>query len=156
MLNGFLPLEPYPQPRPRARAVEVSPGVWTARVYSSSRGGKGRKWHAAAVVLLRTVARGKAHPMLGPLCLSVRFVFPLPKDRMRKTKPVPREWHVRHGHDLDNTLKSLMDAMTEAGWFEDDGHVVRLVAEKVVAAQGEAAGIHVTLRSLERFTVETA
>lgn len=138
-------LEPLPQPRPRARAFEVG-GRVLAQVYRPS-GGRERRWRAVAVLFLRRVGQGHRLPLEGPLELKVTFVHARPKSTERKRAPRRREWHGKVG-DLDNLLKSLMDAMKEAGWYRDDGQVARIVAEKMVGAQGESPSVSVLLDQL--------
>lgn len=70
-----------------------------------------RSWLTAAAYLLRAQAKGRIE---GPYALHVEFC---PPDRRKR--------------DLDNRIKALSDAITEAGLVEDDCHCQRIKAEWV-------------------------
>ena len=70
-----------------------------------------RSWLEATALILRSQARGRIE---GPYALHVEFC---PPDRRRR--------------DLDNRIKALSDAITEAGLVEDDCHCQRIKAEWV-------------------------
>lgn len=105
-----------------------------------------REWRDLAVVLLK--AAKPARPLDGPVGLSVRYVFALPKGEQRVRTVPPRRWHVAKP-DASNLQKAIEDALTEAGWWHDDAQVARAVVEKVVGAQGETACVHVSVQELE-------
>jgi len=68
-------------------------------------------------------------PLAGPLALNITFRFPIP-DSHKLTIPGDR-YFPKGRHDLDNLAKMVMDAMTKAGWWEDDGQVALLRTEKL-------------------------
>lgn len=74
----------------------------------------------------------------GPLRLECVFTFQAPKRRglnqWRQAKP-----------DIDNLTKAVMDALTDAGLWEDDSQVVCIHAAKV---QGEIAFATIKVTSL--------
>lgn len=75
-------------------------------------------------------------PFFGPILLSVLFVTPF-TGAARKKGENPRRWHDAK-KDLDNFLKPLKDALTEAGAWGDDGQIVMYGrVAKVRAAHGE-------------------
>ena len=80
-------------------------------------------------------------PISGPVLLDVEFVFARPRsvglDDLKATRP-----------DVDNLVKSVMDALTEAHWWGDDGQVAELRARKRWAMAGEAPGARVLVRPL--------
>jgi crossover junction endodeoxyribonuclease RusA len=78
--------------------------------------------------------------MVGPLSLVIVAVFRRPK-RIPKRTP-GRLWHDKRP-DLDNVLKAVLDAGTNAGLWLDDAQVVELLVRSVYAAAGEEP--HVTL-----------
>lgn len=41
-------------------------------------------------------------------------------------------WKDKKKRDLDNFLKALLDTMTEAGIYEDDSLIIRIIAEKYI------------------------
>lgn len=59
------------------------------------------------------LARRGIEPLDGPLALTIHVH---PPDRRRR--------------DIDNTQKSLLDALEHGGAYRDDSQIVRLVAEK--------------------------
>jgi len=127
MISFVIPGEPIAQPRQRIAVVGGH-----ARSYLPSKHPV-QAWKAAA----RIVA-GNEHweePLSGPLLLTVHFIFHRPKNRIWKTKPMPREYHTKRP-DVDNCLKSLMDALSGVIW-RDDTQVQIAGALKWVAAGDE-------------------
>jgi Holliday junction resolvase RusA-like endonuclease len=62
------------------------------------------------------------YPLEGPVVLAVTFTLYKPKNKP-KTKP---SWPEGTRQDLDKLLRAVMDAMTAAGVWKDDGQVVEL------------------------------
>lgn len=123
---------PAPQPRPRAvnagrHARVYDPG--TARVWRS------RVAHLARVILASETAR---KPYEGPIRLAVEFRLPRPRAAKGRAFPAVRP-------DLDNYLKALMDALTDAGVWKDDGQVVSVLATKTYAQERNLAGAKVSV-----------
>ena len=54
----------------------------------------------------------------------------------RKRTPRPREWRTKKP-DLDNLMKTVKDACSKVIYL-DDSMIVRVTAEKIQCAQGEA------------------
>lgn len=73
-----------------------------------SRGGRAFRQAVCA-----TLAAGKVKPLSGPLEL---FITVYPPDRRRR--------------DVDNTMKSLLDAMQHGGAYHDDSQIIRLSIER--------------------------
>jgi Holliday junction resolvase RusA-like endonuclease len=103
-------------------------------------------WRKNAMPCFRRAA--PATPLLGPLEVLLVAVVPFREGRRRKTTMPPRIWHATRP-DLDNLLKAVLDCAQEAGWFLNDWQVVRAVAEKCEAAQGEGPSISVVVRPIE-------
>lgn len=90
------------------------------------------------------------HKQEGRLCVSIVCAFVPPKScnkkeyeaRIESGTPVP---------DLDNCIKAIADAIQDAGLFDNDSQICKIVAEKKYAAQG---GVWVTIEPYEscRFT----
>lgn len=76
---------------------------------------EGKQFRADVVALLNA---GKTRPIAGPLKVEVEL---FPPDRRRR--------------DVDNTLKSLLDALQHGGAYEDDGQIddLRIHRREVVA-----------------------
>jgi crossover junction endodeoxyribonuclease RusA len=47
--------------------------------------------------------------------------------------------------DLDKLVRSIFDAMTDAGVWLDDAQVVKVVASKAYVAPGDRPGVHISL-----------
>lgn len=148
-----LPLAPFGAARTGARAMPVTVKgrcpcghwlVWAAQIYMR---GKYRKWRDAALVYFKR-ARPEGAPFLGPLEVRLLAVLPFLKGDARKTRMVPRKWHVARP-DLDNIEKAVLDCAQDAGWFVNDWQIARVVKEKCYAAQGEEPSISVVVAKLE-------
>lgn len=80
--------------------------------------------------------RGAVIPKHGkPVALSISFFFAIPKTRLesRSGEPIPTEGDpctARWAGDCDNRAKSVVDALTLAGFWYDDQFVTRLEVEK--------------------------
>jgi Holliday junction resolvase RusA-like endonuclease len=71
----------------------------------------------------------------GPVCLRVNFYLPRPKGM----KDEGEDQSILHTKkpDADNLLKAVMDAMTQAGVWEDDALVFKPVPAKYYAHDGK-------------------
>jgi crossover junction endodeoxyribonuclease RusA len=79
----------------------------------------GRRYRTAVVATLLTARRGKALPLDGRLSVSI---LACPPDR-----------RVR---DLDNLPKSVLDSLSHAGLWRDDGQIDRLLIERAPVEKG--------------------
>ena len=139
MIHFVVPTVPISQPRPRATIRGGHAAVYGASSKHPIHTFK------ATVRLVATNAYGGA-PLAGPVALEAVFVFPRPKNMFWKTRDMPRVYHEKTP-DLDNVLKSLMDAMTGIV-LADDKNVVRITASKWVAAADEQPHVEVKLWEL--------
>jgi Holliday junction resolvase RusA-like endonuclease len=122
-----IPLNPLPCPRPRI----ATRGKFAHAYYPASY----KTWKEKAAEYIAERNTRKA-PLKGPLMLDVRFYCERPKTtKLDAPKP-----------DIDNYLKSLMDACTAAEVWEDDAQVVYVVARKDWAEPGVAGLIAFTLQ----------
>jgi len=130
----FVPGAPKPQPRHRARVV-VKPGRKPfAHQYDP---GDADGWKRSVV------AHGHRHqpsePIDGPVRVDVELRLPRTKELMRPKYPAgPMPCHVKP--DVDNFCKAIYDAMTDAGWFKDDGRIVGGSNWKMYAGKSEQTG----------------
>ncbi len=112
-----LDLDPLPCPRPRIAVRGKFPTAYYPASYQT--------WKNEAAKQLSTNDRAGL-PFKGPLRVSIEFIAKRPKS----TKlAAPKA-------DIDNYMKSLFDALTQAGWWEDDSQVVQVSARKRWAAPG--------------------
>ena len=125
--------EPKAQPRPRATAR----GGF-ARVYNPS---TADEWKQAIV---DAAEPGHGGPFLGAVAVEIRFDMPRPKS-MRGTEQKPHTVKP----DIDNLVKAVMDALTEANWWIDDAQVWSLSTSKQYAAKGEPSGVYIQANEIE-------
>jgi crossover junction endodeoxyribonuclease RusA len=64
-------------------------------------------------------------PLDGPLRVSVAFAFERPKSHPKRTRTWPT-----HNKDIDKLQRAVLDSLTEAGVWADDGRVVDVHARK--------------------------
>jgi len=127
--------QPVPQPRPRF----------------SSRGG-GRAYTKAdhpihayrQAIGLVARASGKTMPRVATV-LSIEAVFERPKSHWRKHDLSPKAplWPNADG---DNIQKGVADALTDAGFWQDDDQLVDWHCRKRFAARNENARTIITIR----------
>ena len=106
-----------------------------------------REWrHAVATEAAAVAAARPDCPLDGPLCLSVRFAFPMPASRPRRAIRLGRAWKTT-APDLDKLIRSIGDALTESGLIRDDARIGMVMASKVETT--DAAGAEIGLWPLE-------
>lgn len=112
--------KPQQQPRAKVRAFAAG-GKVHAQVYDD-------KTHPVqaykAAIRQEAGAMASKHSLPWPLDrrwparLSVRCIFPRQQSHVWKTRPMPAYPHV-HKPDVDNLLKSVMDALTGVAYVDD-------------------------------------
>lgn len=71
-----------------------------------------------------------ADPLTKPVAVEIRFSYAMPKSRKEL---IPGDF-VNQRPDVDNLIKTVLDALTQGGRFwKDDSQVVIVRAEKVYA-----------------------
>ena len=78
----------------------------------------------------------------GSIGMAVLFVMPRPK-RLYRKKDSPNCLPHTGRPDLDNLVKSVMDAMST--WWHDDAQVSSILAKKCYAEKHQSPRIHTTL-----------
>ena len=130
-------------------AIRLTLEVKPKTIQSGLRFGRGRvlrdKRSKGYVDLLGALARTSRppRPLEGPLRVDVSFILSRPKavkGKERVFAPVRP--------DRDNMLKPLMDALTIAGFWKDDGQVCAGETSKFYSAQGEPAKIEISISRL--------
>lgn len=137
-----IPGHPVPQGRPRA--VRVGKGV---RMYDPA---KSRNWKATTQQFMAAALAeaGGTELYSGPVGVFFQAIFACPKSDYRKKKPRGRRVHTKSNGDLDNILKSIMDAGTGVLW-RDDGQVALVGGTKWIGAQEEPPGLTIKVREIE-------
>ena len=88
-------------------------------------------------------------PPENPVMLSVECVFGIPSSKPEWWRQAALRGAVRPrlaNKDVDNLLKLVMDAMTKAGYWRNDGQVVNAMVRK---AYGPKAGVEVSVHYRE-------
>tara|TARA_B100001564_G_scaffold3978_2_gene3494 strand:- start:1371 stop:1829 length:459 start_codon:yes stop_codon:yes gene_type:complete len=139
-LTMVIPGEPVSQGRPR-----FSTHGGYARAYDPKKSREGKqsvKYFADAAMLDAGIG-----VLIGPIGMQIQFGIKLPKSQERKRTPVPRKWRTKKP-DLDNMIKLVKDACSGIV-FLDDNQIVKMSAEKIQCAQGEAPFTKVRFFELE-------
>lgn len=121
---------PKPQPRPRAFVRGKHAGVYNPASADD--------WREAVQAAFEEALMASMEPLLGGgLWLEVEFHLPRPAALRRKKDPDHALWNARKRPDLDNLAKAVMDAMTKAGVWDDDGQVCDLRLRKKFHAKND-------------------
>jgi len=128
LYNLFVDGIPKAQPRPRmtARGHAYNPG-------------SADTWKDAVISTFLPCHRST---IAEPVSLRVKFFLPSPKKEKQEGDGIP---HAKKP-DLDNLLKALMDAMTEARIWKDDALVFETQASKWESGRRIGAQITVGTR----------
>ena len=118
----------------------------TGRVYTPT---TTQKWEYE---VREAASRAIPEPIEGPVKLDILFIFPRPKNRIWKTKPMPREWKTTRP-DLDNLEKAAIDGMNGVA-FKDDGQVCSKHTMKVIAAGDEIPRVIIRIREMMGYQEE--
>lgn len=132
---------PQAQPRTRHWAKVVGGRVLSGQ-YTPE--GKVDDWRGD--VLREALKVRPADPMVGPVELSLYFLFPRTRRLMVKSVPM---WRLGHAvrPDVDNLCKAVMDCLRGIFW-RDDTQVAVLHATKAYVAKGERAGVEVMVQEM--------
>lgn len=83
-----------------------------------------------AVKAAYLVVRGKKH-LQGPLSITLACLFPRPKSKVWKTKPMESYWHTAKP-DFDNVTKAVCDALNGLAWDDDSQIAAANITKRVV------------------------
>jgi Holliday junction resolvase RusA-like endonuclease len=117
MISFFINGIPKPQARARTfmRKGAKFPTTWSPK----------SDWFS--VVYATALANRPKAPLDGPLCVELSLYLPKPKSAPKsKERPDVRP-------DLDNYEKAILDALTQAGIWTDDGRICELHSAKFYA-----------------------
>lgn len=139
MIEFTVPAVPVAQPRPRATAINGQARMYEAKASHPIHSFKATVRHAAAQAY-------RGPQLMGPLVVWMTFVFPRPKNRIWKTRPMPSEPHAKKP-DIDNCVKSVLDALNGV-LFADDSQVCNCNVVKRIASGDEQPHVAVTITPL--------
>ncbi len=143
---------PVAQPRPRAVGIRNREKVVVATRIITAEGKHPINGFKKTVVQSCQLAF-RQPPLGGPLGISLVFIFPRPKSKIWKTKPMPREWVCNSKNDFDNLAKGLCDALKGILW-RDDGQISDARQRRLVAAGDEAPHCEVKVWQLKPYAPE--
>lgn len=83
-----------------------------------------KEWRALVSTAAKRAMKQRM-PLTGPVEVVLTFWF-----RPPKTVKVGPWVFTRGRHDIDKTIRAVLDAMTDAAVWLDDGQVARVIAEK--------------------------
>lgn len=144
-LSFFVPGEPKAQPRPRA----FSRGGHT-RMYDP---GTAKGWKAAVACAARDAAKrewGQGRLMDAALRLDCWISFLRPKSHFRtngQLKPSAPQRHTQRP-DMENVLKGIADAITDAGVWRDDCLIVQQMSHKDWCESQAEQGALITIETI--------
>lgn len=121
-------------PKPQARPKFARMGKFV-RTYSPK-----TDWYG---ICYGAALQHRRQAYTGPLGISLTFVLPRPKSAPKRVIwPAVRP-------DIDNYIKAVMDAFTQAGMWKDDGLICQLNSNKVYQKEHPDTGCLVEIRELE-------
>lgn len=126
----------------------MTPGVTSdGRPYVRDQKSKRLKeWQAEIAKHARLFVVGKP-PMTGPIKVDLTFLMPRPKNHIRANgmlKDWAPVWHTSKP-DEDKLRRAVLDALTQARVYVDDGQVCDGSTRKVYAAPGKPSGVRITV-----------
>lgn len=136
---AVLRIDGKPAGKARHRAAIRGGRVWT---YNPATG-PASTWLDVVLWSVRA-NRPAACPVDGPVRVDLDLHLPRPKRLMRKTDPAGPMFACCKP-DRDNADKLVLDAMTQAGWWQDDCQVVDGRIRKLYHAKGEIPHAVVTV-----------
>ena len=138
-----IPGEPVAQGRPRFSTHGGFP-----RAYDPKKSKEGKQ--SVRFFVANQMEKEGLVPLEGPIMLQAQFGIKLPTSQERKRNPKPRSWRVKKP-DLDNLIKLVKDACSGIA-FLDDNQIVKVSAEKIQCAQGEAPFTRIRFKALEELS----
>lgn len=137
LISIFVPGVPIPKGSSRAFINKR-----TGRAIITAANSKTKPWEQAVAATVRSAIRhDDPYPFRGPVALSLTFFLPRPKKHFNKQGIRP-DAPVHHAvkPDLDKLIRSVSDALTVAGVWQDDSQAAKVSAGKQYQAAGDMAG----------------
>ena len=142
ILRAFIEGVPIPQGSARAFVVK-------GRAIVTSDNPKLKGWREWLRVNLRS-EWASIETLKTPCSVHLTFVMPRPKSHLSvKGVKASAPTHMTSKPDLDKLVRAVLDAVTDAGVWQDDAQVVGVSAAKTWASAQERTGISVTIWEAE-------
>lgn len=123
-----------PKPQARARTF-FKPGMKSPTTWSPK-----SDWFSACYH--KALENRPKQPLDCPLSVDLSIYLPRPKSAAKsKTRPDVRP-------DLDNYEKAILDALTQAGIWADDGRICELHSQKFYADAAVKTGCQIDIKKL--------
>ncbi len=105
-----------------------------------------RSWRSEVTSAAAAAFAGRP-PLTGPVMVALRFILPRPTGHFGKRGLLPSapRFPIGARGDLDKLCRGVLDAITGAGVWRDDGQAVSLTAAKLY---GDQPGVQVDLTAL--------
>jgi len=84
-------------------------------------------------------------PIQSGIVMTIDFVMPRPKNKIWKTRPMPREPYTAKKNDWDNLGKAVCDALNGLA-YQDDGLIWDCHVRRFVASGDEAPHVEIGMR----------
>ena len=145
---------PAPQGSTRAFAVRKG-GLPTGRVVVTGDNPRTKPWRQAIIDAAGELDPAtRWHDVSDALAVTLVFILPRPAAHYgtganaAKVRPGAPSRPVGKRDDLDKLCRAVLDALTDAGAWRDDGQVADLNASKVYVSDGERPGCVIEVSSL--------
>jgi Holliday junction resolvase RusA-like endonuclease len=147
-VNLFVPGNPVPQGSKRAL---LRKGSNIPVVVDANRIGL-HEWRAQVSAYAMQANAGDK-PLTKNVAIRLDFLLARPANHFlpvngKRAEPELRgdaPTYVGRAPDLDKLVRSVFDAMTDAGVWLDDAQVVKVVASKAYCTPGDRPGVHISL-----------
>lgn len=131
-------------PKPQARPKVFHRTLKSGKPFVSTYSPKSDWFHLVYTESLK-IKNTLKNRLVGALELNLTFCMPIPKSISKKKREQLHYVTTKTG-DLDNLSKGCMDAMTQAGIWEDDCQVAILIASKTYSDEPRC---EITIKQLE-------
>ena len=119
----------FSSPPPRHTAQQKGCMVRNGRPHFFKKASVAREERAALALVRNSLPEG-FKPFGGPVAVRLRLCWPYRRTERKRVVASGREvWHAVRP-DLDNLAKGILDTLTAARVWGDDGQIARLVLEK--------------------------
>jgi len=142
-ITVVIPGEPVAQGRPRFSTFGGFPRAYDPKKSKDAK-------QSIRFFVADAMRKQNTTALEGPIMLYAQFGIKLPVSQERKRTPRPRVWRTKKP-DLDNLIKLIKDACSGVA-FLDDNQVVKVSAEKIQCAQGEAPFTKIRFKELEELS----